>query len=63
VTSAGYQPTEAEYDRQVEMFAKGIKWSAQLGPEPGQLGCRVPIPIIEKHGIDPKTGIKRKVPA
>ena len=63
VSSVHAAPTDVEYDRGVAMFAKGMKWSSQLGPEPGQLGCRVPLPILARHGIDPKTGLKIREPA
>ncbi len=33
-------------------------WSYKnFGPEPGQSGCRAPVDLLEKHGIDPVTGI------
>jgi uncharacterized protein YdaU (DUF1376 family) len=55
------EPTEAELSRALVNFAKGIPWAYRsLGPEPGQLGCRVAPALIEKHGIDPKTGFKRR---
>jgi uncharacterized protein YdaU (DUF1376 family) len=56
INSAYYQPTDAEYDRGVAMYAKGMPWSSQLGPEPGSRACRVPPAILDRHGIDPKTG-------
>lgn len=56
--SRDYQPTEAEYDRQAALFAKSSRWSHQLGPEPGQLGCRCPPAILRRHGINPETGLK-----
>jgi uncharacterized protein YdaU (DUF1376 family) len=46
------------YDSALARFATGGQWSRQLGAEPGQPGCKVPLRLIEKHGIDPKTGIK-----
>lgn len=49
---------EATIDRGVAMFAKGIQWSRGLGPEPGQIGCRIPHDVLRKHGIDPATGLK-----
>lgn len=63
VSSVSAAPTEGEFDRQVAMFTKGMPWSSQLGPEPGHIGCRVPPAILDRHGIDPKTGLKRKVSA
>ena len=36
-------------------------WSFRTaGPEPGRPGCRVPVEIFEKFGIDPATGLKAK---
>lgn len=58
IASVKATPTDAEFDRQVAMLAKGMPWSSQLGPEPGHAGCRVPERILTKHGIDPKTGFK-----
>jgi uncharacterized protein YdaU (DUF1376 family) len=44
-------PTDAEYDRGCEQFRKGQQWSRQLGPDPDSGGCRVPLAILEKHGL------------
>lgn len=61
VNNARYEPTAAELDRALALFASGGPWSHKtFGPEPGQLGCRIPAVTIEKHGIDPKTGMKRR---
>lgn len=41
-----------DWDAQVARFVKGHAWSAKwYGPEPGQLGCRVPQEILTKHGV------------
>jgi uncharacterized protein YdaU (DUF1376 family) len=54
-----YVPTEAELDRALALFANNASsWSRQLGPEPGQAGCKIAPALIEKHGIDPKTGLR-----
>jgi len=59
-----FTPTEADWDAAAARFAKNSSsWSRQLGPEPGMGGCRCPAAILERHGIDPKTGMTRKVPA
>jgi hypothetical protein len=55
----GYQPTAAEFERAAALFAKSAsKWSSQLGPEPGAIGCKCPPDILRKHGIDPETGLR-----
>jgi hypothetical protein len=41
-----------DWDAQVARFLKGHPWSAKwYGPEPGQIGCRVPAEILVKHGV------------
>jgi hypothetical protein len=52
------QPTQSvsdfvpDWDAQVARFLKGHPWSAKwYGPEPGMLGCRVPVEILKKHGV------------
>lgn len=52
-------PLTASYERAAELWARGgaSTWSHQLGPEPGQIGCRCPLEILTKHKIDPKTGL------
>ena len=37
-------------ERDVEFFRKTGRWHHAYGPEPGQLGCRVPHEILMKHG-------------
>jgi hypothetical protein len=55
----GYQPTAAEFERAAALFAKSnSKWSSQLGPEPGAIGCKCPPEILRKQGIDPETGLR-----
>jgi hypothetical protein len=54
-----YQPTESDWNAVCKRYAaNNSQWSRQLGPEPGQRGCRCPIKIMLKHGIDPDTGLK-----
>ncbi len=41
-----------DWDAQVQRFLRGLPWSTKwYGPEPGQLGCRVPPEILTKHGV------------
>jgi hypothetical protein len=43
---------EIDWEAQVSRFTRGLPWSTKwYGPEPGQLGCRVPPDILTKHGI------------
>lgn len=57
-----YVPTVVELDRTIPMWLTGARWPRNFGPEPGQIGCRVPRSVLEKHGIDPKTGMKLSKP-
>lgn len=51
--NARYEPSEAEWDRSIRIYAKdGSKWSPNLGPEPGHGGCRAPFALLEKYGWD-----------
>lgn len=57
-----HEPTEADWMKALGRFAKNNSlWSRSLGPEPGQLGCKCPPELIERAGLDPKTGLKRRV--
>jgi uncharacterized protein YdaU (DUF1376 family) len=56
-------PVEIDWDKQVAFFIRVGRWSRGLGPEPGMGGCKCPKEILIKHGIDPATGIARKVVA
>jgi hypothetical protein len=51
-------PTADNWDKAAALWAKGTSaWARKsLGPEPGQPGCRCPIAILVKHGINPETG-------
>lgn len=41
-----------DWDAQVARFLKGHPWSTKwYGPEPGQIGCKVPQDVLEKHGV------------
>lgn len=44
----------------LDLFIDGGKWSRQLGPEPGQIGCKIEPNVLLAHGIDPKTGMKAR---
>lgn len=37
-------------EREVEFFKRVGRWNAAYGPEPGQIGCRVPTEILAKFG-------------
>lgn len=50
-------------ERALAFFARGGNWARGIGPEPGQLGCKIPHDHIRRHGLDPKTGLKLKEPA
>jgi uncharacterized protein YdaU (DUF1376 family) len=61
VNNTRQEPTTTEIIRALALFADGGSWSHKtFGPEPGQIGCRVPTKLIEAAGIDPKTGMKRR---
>jgi uncharacterized protein YdaU (DUF1376 family) len=61
VNNARVEPTEGDIDRALALFAKGGPWSHRaMGPEPGQIGCRIPSKLIEAAGLDPKTGLKAR---
>lgn len=56
-----YQPTVKEFEAAAAMFAKDqSKWSHQLGPEPGHIGCKCPHEILSRFGIDPATGLAKR---
>jgi hypothetical protein len=57
------KPSAANWDKACALWAKGSSsWAFKsLGPEPGQPGCRCPIAILTKHGINAKTG-ERSIP-
>jgi hypothetical protein len=43
-------PSDAIFENAVRMFAKGIPWDhKQLGPQPGESGCKASPEIIAKH--------------
>jgi hypothetical protein len=59
--SAGlWTPSEKDWDGAVALYAKTDHWSAQFGPAPQSANCRAPRAILEKHGIDPTSGEKRR---
>lgn len=53
----------ASFEGALKIFAKGMQWPRGMGPEPGQLGCKIDPDLIRKHGLDPKTGMKLREPA
>ena len=61
VNNAPYVPTEAETERALVNFSRGMSWSHKtFGPEPGMHGCRIATVLFEKLGLDPTTGMKRR---
>jgi hypothetical protein len=40
-------------DSVVRLYALTGVWSRYAGPEPGMLGCRVPVDLLAKHGLGP----------
>ena len=60
VSRAGptWQPSEADWDGTVRLYAETGRWSARLGPDPMSMGCRCPVEVLRKHSIDPETGLK-----
>lgn len=44
-TDPGSVPRDV-WERQVELWRKGVHWPDQLGPEPGQPGCKAPIDLV-----------------
>lgn len=53
-------PTAQAITMALNLFVDGGKWSRQLGPEPGQLGCKIDPEVLLAHGIDPKTGLRAR---
>jgi Protein of unknown function (DUF1376) len=54
-------PKPADWENAASFFARSGRWFRDIGPEPGQAGCRCPREILEKHGINPDTGeVRRK---
>lgn len=58
----GDQPVKINWDFHLSRWLKNESgWSRRTaGPEPGQVGCRVPLEMFEKYGIDPTTGRKKR---
>ncbi|KRR21892.1 hypothetical protein [Bradyrhizobium retamae] len=54
---AGYAAV-TDFDKVISMFVRTGVWSRYAGPEPGMLGCRAPLELLAKHGIDGATGNK-----
>jgi hypothetical protein len=58
-SAAPWQPTEQDWSNQIARWARNnSNWSRHFGPEPGMSGCKCPPEILERHGIDPKTGMR-----
>jgi hypothetical protein len=57
-----YEPTTDNWDRALKIWQNSqSSWPRnQLGPEPGQIGCKAPPELLQKHHIDPVTGIYRR---
>lgn len=48
----GADPPVLDWDTQISRFKRGMPWTVHIwGPEPGQLGCRVPPEILSKYGF------------
>jgi hypothetical protein len=56
---AGYAAV-TDFDKVIAMFVRTGVWSRYAGPEPGMLGCRAPLELLAKHGIDATTGDKMR---
>lgn len=56
-----FRPSRADYEEAARRYARNNShWPRNgHGPEPGQSGCRCPPDILQKYGIDPKTGFSR----
>jgi hypothetical protein len=48
-------PAEIDWEKIAAFYARTGHWS-RVGSEPGQHGCKCLPEILQKHGIDPKTG-------
>lgn len=55
----GHAPLpEIDWPAIVAAWIKTGVWSKHApGNEPGAVGCRCPVEVLEQHGIDPKTGL------
>jgi hypothetical protein len=56
VNSRLWNPTDADWDGAVRLYAATGRWSAQFGPDPMSKNCRCPIPILRKYDISVETG-------
>jgi len=54
---AGYAAV-TNFDAVISMWVKTGVWSRYAGPEPGMGGCRAPLELLAKHGIDATSGLK-----
>lgn len=57
------QSNEVNWDKAAAFYARTGRWWRDIGPEPGQAGCRCPRDVLTTNNIDPVTGaVKRGVP-
>lgn len=47
------EPTRKRQEVWMQLFAKGMPWDRDRGPEPGRMGCRVDPDIQMAHGCEP----------
>jgi len=47
-----------DWDQTIAMYARGGYWSRYAGPAPGMTGCRAPLDLLAKHGINASSGEK-----
>lgn len=52
-----------DWDAHAERWSRSQGWPRGVGGDPQSASCRCPPEILEKHGIDPRTGEKLKTPA
>src|SRR6266403_3417786 len=53
ISSALWNPTEANWESEVKRYAATGGWSAQFGPDPESAACRCPPHLLEKHLPNP----------
>jgi hypothetical protein len=54
---AGYAAV-TDFDTVIAMFVRTGIWSRYAGLEPSIGGCRAPLELLAKHGIDATSGLK-----
>lgn len=45
-----------DWDKVIAMYARCSVWSRYAGPAPGLSGCRAPVELLAKHGVDAASG-------